>query len=631
MSAKPGPSGLVYLKRMKWFLVNPIKALLKAFLDEMCTGKNVKYLLTSRHLPVIFEDVVKVFSDFGLLMPVTKYMLQTMPKVSNLMRYNTYSETHLPLFLSKFQSELLIAHQYNKECLFFQNHTEDPQFSNVPMAISIVIFLLQTDVVSADFEGVQHIVRCNHTQYDVRFSQGNCYGVDKNFKLDEHDPNAMDEYSQLLHMQFRHPLVDSNPYFRYSLSDVIHGLFYGSERPDDFQLPEAPSFWTKMETPVEYRLSRKERVQMNTYLHTKFFVFNHFYETIGISMKDEDSSEPAPVTDQRSKKRRRSTVPTPTTGNQESHLADEATAPTEKDVAVPTIFSPTNRVTWSAQQQSQESPYIETRDLNMEDGGDEISLFSTFLPNSPERGETMVPSPQLDTEPRRSSIADKSPETEEENGGSDQHDASSSGSSCTIKEDSPFSELAKHGPPLPTSPQEDDGSKIGERYEAPPGDNNAVFSIVEIPVGNDPVSPLAEPLTTTTHLPDNILDDPHSEDLVDNEALLQSDLTEQIRTTFIELQELALLRASYNRATKDFKLKHSPKNQVPVPSTSFLGKKEDGQEQDNSTEHDLSETPLLEMLKRMSIKHVSGLPTDVTCCFAGGQLGYLKQKGLFDV
>ena len=287
MIAKPGPSGVSYVLRLKWFVVNPTKALFKAFLNEISLAfpNKKKRVFTSRHFPVVFEDVLTVFNDFGLVLPVTDNIAETMPAVFDLLRFNTYSLHHYGKNLEPDLLSCLKENEGNYECIFYDKYPDEKQFSNIGMAITIVIFLLNSSHLKNDnlfsdkYKGVQDLVRCNLADYKTYFHTKNCFGLDKDVNMN--DEIVMANYSELLHMRFCHPIANADRYFRYSLSDVIFGLFYGSERPDDFQLPVSPPDGQKLASPVEYRLTRNERKIMNEYISREFKVLPHFYGTIG--------------------------------------------------------------------------------------------------------------------------------------------------------------------------------------------------------------------------------------------------------------------------------------------------------------------------------------------------------------
>ena len=261
--------------------MNPIKALTSAFLDgiskELGSPKHSKFVLLSRHHPVVFDDVLQIFNDFGLLLPVTAEMKDTMPFVCDLLRLNTASANCMQDYLSSGKYDGIKVGN-NKEAFFYDENLAEPQFSNVGMAISIIIFLLNNKP-----ELNENIVRWNLEGYKQFFSLHRCFGLNKDV-YPEYTQTDIAEYSELLHMQFCHPLV-KDPLYKFSLSDVIYGLLYGSERPDEFQIPErsvgACLPGSVPIVPIEFRVTKGERKLLNDHLSINFCPARDYYGIIG--------------------------------------------------------------------------------------------------------------------------------------------------------------------------------------------------------------------------------------------------------------------------------------------------------------------------------------------------------------
>ena len=104
--------------------------------------KPLQYVLYSRHHPAIFDSIISIFNDYGLVMPLNKELGTDMPYICDLMRLNTFSSTAMKQFLTERDFKLL-QNSPNKECLFFDEFLPEQQFSNIGMATAIVCFLSQ--------------------------------------------------------------------------------------------------------------------------------------------------------------------------------------------------------------------------------------------------------------------------------------------------------------------------------------------------------------------------------------------------------------------------------------------------------------------------------------------------------
>ena len=73
-----GPSGREqYTTLAHWLWIQPCKAYFLTFYQQV--NAHVKEVVTSRHLPAIFDEYIEIINKYGLIFPVSKTMKQQMP------------------------------------------------------------------------------------------------------------------------------------------------------------------------------------------------------------------------------------------------------------------------------------------------------------------------------------------------------------------------------------------------------------------------------------------------------------------------------------------------------------------------------------------------------------------------
>ena len=279
---------------MQWFVVNPIKALTDVFVVGIVKATNPKkgarYILNSRHHPVAFNEVLEIFNTYGLILPVTMHMARTMKRVCNLLRLNTSSKRALQEFYKgkeggDDQYEAIVNKKIeNKkmECFFFDEDPEETPFSNVGMVVAIVLCLLAGNIGQHpnNKKQYQSIVRLNLQGYGELFKKGkDNYGISGDLETQQ----DRQDYGDLLRMNFAHPADKKKEggTFKYSLVEVIYGLFYDADRKEDYTLPNTDGHgFRKINKPM-WRVTEKERANINQFLVDNFSVGEHYYCNIG--------------------------------------------------------------------------------------------------------------------------------------------------------------------------------------------------------------------------------------------------------------------------------------------------------------------------------------------------------------
>lgn len=262
-------------------------------------NSSVVFVVTSRHHPVVFDEYLSLINKYGLILPITANMAKEMPFVCSLLMMNTFSEDRAhPFLLEEYKRKGVRKgnQHFHWDIMYYASGNDNSQVSNVPMAVLLLIFLLKSNhCAEPGTNSYQELIRFNFNGYEKMFKQGSKFGLSEDAPEENADDfiSFYEDYKEIIGLCFAHPFAKHWDDWKYSLDEVIYGLFYADSVPDDWTYTPAKRGVLK----PNFCLSESMRKNVDDFLKNHFSLVTDYYEFMSTGFKAGKLYTPPPPPD----------------------------------------------------------------------------------------------------------------------------------------------------------------------------------------------------------------------------------------------------------------------------------------------------------------------------------------------